>query len=205
MVSLKACIIIGKANVGKTLFAINFAAYLGITSLEIQFSSADGETYRHTLSHKEALKSLTSPNPHHTLGLQRIHIQMPGFKGKKEFALVDTSGLTEGIPEQPLIRRAMAQTLAQVREAAIILHLIDTSTIGKLGAIEAMGQVDWQVAQFGGMRDGYAILANKMDLPEAATGLAQIRREFPGHPIFPISALLKTGFSEVKQFVWRHL
>lgn len=205
MVSLKACIVIGKANVGKTLFAINFAGYLGITSLEIEFTPADGKTYRRTLSQPEALQSLISPNPHHTLGLQRIQIQMPGFKGRKEFALVDTSGLTEDIPEQPLIRRAMAQTLAQVREAAIILHLVDASSVGKLGAVEAMGQVDWQVAQFGGMRDGYAILANKMDLPEAAAGLAQIRQELPGHPILPISALLRTGFSEVKQFVWRHL
>lgn len=99
----------------------------------------------------------------------------------------------------------MAQTLAQVRQAAVILHLIDASSVTKQGAVEAVGQVDWQVAQFGGMRTGYAILANKMDLPEAASGLLQIRREFPGHVIFPVSALLKTGFAEVKQFVWRHL
>lgn len=205
MVSLKACIVIGKANVGKTLFAINFANYLGVTRLEMEVNPAEGESYRHTLGTKEALQELTSPEPHHTLGLQSIQIQIRGRKGRKHFALVDTSGLTEGIPGKTLIRKAMAQTLAQVRGASIILHLIDASSTGKPGAIEAMGEVDWQVAQFGGMRDGYAVLANKMDLPEAAAGLLQIRQELPGHVIFPISALHKTGFAEVKRFVLHHL
>jgi len=75
---------------------------------------------------------------------------MPGLKGRKRFTLVDTSGLTEGVPEEVMIRRAMAQTLAQVREAAVILHLIDANSVDKLGAVETMGEVDWQVAQFGG-------------------------------------------------------
>ncbi|HHV93315.1 MAG TPA: GTPase domain-containing protein [Firmicutes bacterium] len=202
---MRACMVIGRANVGKTLFAINFAAYLGVSRLEVEFTTPDGETYRRTLTQKEAVEELTSPEPHHTLGVQRVEIQMPGLKGKKRFALLDTSGLTDGIPEESIIRRAMAQTLAQVRDAAIILHLIDASSVGRHGAVEALGQVDWQVAQFGGMRTGYAILANKMDLPEAGAGLVQIRREFPGHVILPISALTKAGFAEVKQFVWRHL
>ena len=197
--------IIGKANVGKSLFAINFADYLGVTRLEIKFTAPDEKTYCRTLSHKEALEELTGSTPHQTLGLQCIEIQMPGLKGKKRFSLMDTSGLTEGIPDETKIRRAMAQTLAEVRAAAIILHLIDASSHGKSGTIEAMSQVDWQVAQFGGMRNGYAVLANKIDLPEAATGVRQIREELPSHLILPISALRKTGFAEVKQFVWRHL
>ncbi|NLJ24763.1 MAG: GTPase domain-containing protein [Firmicutes bacterium] len=202
---MKACMIIGKANVGKTLFAINFADYLQVTRLEIEFTPPGEKTHCRSLSRKEALQELTGTTPHQTLGLQCIQIQMPGLKGKKRFSLMDTSGLTEGIPDETNIRRAMAQTLAEVREAAIILHMIDASSHGKSGAIEAMGQVDWQVAQFGGMRKGYAVLANKMDLPEAAAGLRQIREELPGHLVLPISALHKTGFAEVKQFVWRHL
>ena len=202
---MKACMIIGIANVGKSLFAVNFAAYLGVSRLEIEFTTPSGETYRRILTQKEALQELISSHPHNTLGLQRLEIQLTGLKGKKRFALLDTSGLPDGIPQESMVRRAMAQTLGQVREAAIILHMIDASSVGKQGAVEAVGQVDWQVAQFGGMRTGYAILANKMDLPEAAAGLVEIRREFPGHVIFPISALLKTGFAEVKQFVWRHL
>lgn len=205
MVRLRECIVIGKANVGKTLFAINFADYLKVTRLNIEFATPSGESYRRVLSVPLALQELISDQPHHTLGLQRIEIQMPGVKGRKYFALVDTSGLTEGIHGETLIRRAMAQTLAKVRDAHVILHLIDASRSGQVGAIEALGEVDWQVAQFGAMRTGYAILANKMDLKEAQNGLVQIRREFPGHVIFPVSALLKTGFQEVKQFVWRHL
>lgn len=202
---LKQCVIIGKANVGKTLFAINFASYLGISKLEIEFTTPGGEVYRRALPYGEALEELTSDQPHHTLGLQSINIKMPGFKGQKHFALVDTSGLTEGIHGESLVRKAMAQTLAQVRHAQVILHLIDAGSVGKVGTIRAMGEVDWQVAQFGGMRQSYAILVNKMDLEEARQGLVQVRQDFPGHLIIPISALQRLGFAEVKQFVWRHL
>lgn len=202
---LKQCVIIGKTNVGKTLFAINFASFLGISKLEMEFTTPGGEVHERTLLQAAAVAELTSDAPHHTLGLQRIHVKMPGFKGQKQFALVDTSGLAEGIHEESLVRKAMAQTLAQVRNAQVILHLVDASSVGKVGTIRAMGEVDWQVAQFGGMRQGYAILANKMDVEGAHQGLVQIRQDFPGHLIIPISALQKTGFAEVKQFVWRHL
>lgn len=202
---MKDCIVIGKTNVGKTLFALHFAEFLGVRQLEVDFATSDGSSHHKSLTLADAVQQLTSERPHQTLCLQRIEIVLPVKKGKKRFGLVDTSGLTEGIHPDASIRRAMAQTLAQVREAGIILHMVDAANTATVGAVEALGEVDFQVAQFGAMRGGYAILANKMDLPLAPSGLRTIRREFPGHTILPISALLKTGFSEVKEFVWRNL
>ncbi|NLK08401.1 MAG: GTP-binding protein HSR1 [Firmicutes bacterium] len=202
---MKQCVLIGKTNVGKTVFAINFADFLGVSKLAIEFTTPNGEIYERNLSLSDALQELTSDTPHHTLGLQKFQISLPGLKGRKRFTIVDTSGLTEGIHREAFVRKAMAQTLAQVRTAAVILHLIDAGSVGKVGVLEAVGEVDWQVAQFGGMRRGYAILANKMDLMGAKQGLLKIRQDFPGHLIIPISALNKTGFTEVKQYVWRHI
>ncbi|MGI6037615.1 MAG: GTPase [Limnochordia bacterium] len=202
---MKKVVIIGKANAGKTLFAINFGFYLGNAKLRIAATYPDGATVNQTYPPTKAREELTSEQPHQTRCLQRMTLGLPAGKGVKRFQIIDTSGLIEGIPPEAQIRRAIAQTLATVREADLILHLIDASRVKQEGAVEAIGEVDYQVAQFAQMRSGYGILANKMDLPTAAQGLEIIRREFVGHRIIPISALYREGFQEVKEFVWRHL
>lgn len=200
---MKKCIIIGKTNVGKTIFAINFADFLGVDTLEIIFEEPSAKRYRQTLSVKEALDRLTSDQPHQTQCLQSIRLELPVGKGVKRFDIVDTSGLMEGIHSDAKVRKAMAQTLAMVREADLILHMVDAAKAGREGAVKSLGDVDYQVAQFAQMREGYLILANKIDLPQASLGLERIRSEFSGHAVLPISALHRRGFREVKRFVWR--
>src|SRR5690606_12334408 len=112
---MKRCIIIGKTNVGKTLFAIQFAAFLGLRELTVTSKSPDGETERRTYSIDEAVRELVSEGAHRTRSLQSITVELPVGKGVKRFELLDTSGLIEGIPSDVNIRRAMAQTLAAVR------------------------------------------------------------------------------------------
>lgn len=202
---MKRCIIIGKTNVGKTLFAIQFAAHLGLRELTVTSKAPGGESERITYPIDVAVRELVSDGAHRTRSLQSIIVELPVGKGVKRFELMDTSGLIEGIPSDVNIRRAMAQTLAAVRDAHIVLHIIDASRATRKGAVEALGEVDYQVAQFALMRGGYLILANKMDLPGAREGLELIRQEFAGHPVVPISALERGGFREVKRFVWRWL
>lgn len=201
---MNRCVIIGQPNVGKTLFALQFAEYLGMMKARIAFAEAGGRRWEAAYSVAAALTDLTSSEPHHTRQLQSLTLELPAGKGTKRFELVDTSGLVDGIHPDVAIRRAMAQTLSTVREAKVILHVVDAAALGMAGAINVIGQVDYQVAQFAQMRGGYLVLANKMDLPGAVDGLARLRREFVGHPIAPISALHKQGFKEVKAFVWRH-
>lgn len=200
---MKQCIIIGKTNVGKSLFAIQFAAFLGVKELTLTARDPFGTVTRSAYTVDKAMDELVSDGAHHTRKLQSITVDLPVGKGVKRFELVDTSGLIEGIPSDAGIRSSMAQTLAAVRDAQLVLHMVDASRAAERGAVEAFGEVDYQVARFALMRGGYLILANKMDLPKAREGLERIRREFTGHPIAPISALKRDGFREVKRFVWR--
>lgn len=200
---MKRCMVIGKTNVGKTLFVINFADYLGVRNLAVTIRYPDHALASQTVSLEQALREWVSAAPHHTRALHGVRLEIPVGKGAKEFEIVDTAGLIEGIPKETGIRRAMAQTLAMVREADLVLHMVDAAQAAAKGAVEAFGEVDFQVAQFAQMKGGYVILANKMDLPTSRAGLERIRREFVGHYVIPISALTREGFREVKRFVWR--
>lgn len=202
---MKACMVIGKPNVGKTLFMLHFAEYLGATSIQVTWTRPQTAKVKRVFSVPEARSALAGPDPHFTQCLQSVVLELPKGKGRRRFEVVDSTGIQEGIHSDSEVRRAMAQTLAAVRDVPIILHVIDASKVGHHGAVEALGDVDYHVAQFAQMRDAYAILANKMDIPGAEDGLRYLQREFVGHPIFPISALRLQGFQEVKRFVLQHI
>src|SRR5690606_38812604 len=119
---MKRCIIIGQPNVGKTMFALQFALYLGVAETRMAFAEAGGRRWERAVAVAEALGSLTGEDPHRTRQLQSLLLDLPAGKGRRQFELVDTSGLVDGIHPDPLIRRAMAQTLAAVRDAHIVLQ-----------------------------------------------------------------------------------
>lgn len=199
------CVIIGKTNVGKTLFVINFAEYLGCKILKVESVYPDGRQFERLFSIKEATLKLTDSNPHKTKCLHKINVTIPVGKKKKRVLIIDSCGLIEGIHPEEEIRKAISQTLALVRDSKIILHMIDASAVEKKGTLNSLGEVDYQIAQFAQLRSGYAILANKMDLLESKNGLNKLKGEFPANYIIPISALYKRGFKEVKDFVVRNV
>ncbi len=186
---------------GKTLFLINFAEYLGVKSFNIEFINNTGSKTSEKIIPQTAVSYLVDKNPHKTRCLQSIIINVPVGKGKKKIKIVDTSGFIDGIHPNIEIRKAISQTLTTVRDSDIILHIIDASAVRNKDLPSSMGEVDYQIAQFAQLKKSYAILANKMDLPEANEGFEKIKQEFSGNLIFPISALHKTGFKEVKIFV----
>lgn len=198
---MKKCTIIGKTNVGKTVFLINFADYLGLKTLEIEKLNTDGTKGRERINSRAALSKLVDGKTHKTRNIQAITVDIPMGKGKKKIQLVDTAGLIDYIHPDSNIRKAISQTLSIVRESELIIHIIDAPAADKKDLPNAMGMVDYQVAQFAQLKRGYVILANKMDLPGAKDGLKKITQEFSGHLIIPVSALHKTGFKEVKTFV----
>lgn len=202
---MKECLVIGKTNVGKTLFTLNFADYLGLKSLRIDTLFPDGSTTVGSYDLAAAVAELTDSEPHKTRCLQSVTLQLPAGKGKKRFVLTDTSGLIDHVHAEMDVRKAIAQTLAKIRQADVVLHLVDASAVGKRGAVEALGEIDYQIAQFAQMRKSYLLLANKIDLTEARDGLFRLQGEFPGHRIIPVSALQRKGFREVKAFVTRNL
>lgn len=202
---MKKCIIIGKTNVGKTLFTINFANYLGAKKIEFVFDFHDRGQMVKKYSIEKAIEELTCISPHKTLCLQKIYINIPVGKGKKQLEVIDTSGLIDGIHKEESVRKAISHTLAVIRHSHLILHMVDALAVLKKDSISSLGEVDYQIAQFCQLKPGYAILANKMDLPFSDTGFKNLKEEFPGNLIIPISAKHQQGFKEVIRFVKRNL
>jgi 50S ribosomal subunit-associated GTPase HflX len=199
---MREALVLGKPNVGKTLFILNFAGFLGQTALALEYIDSTGTVWRRAWTLSEARAALVSSRPHHTLRLQRFHVEVPVRKGKRTLTLMDTAGIAEGIPDEATIRAAMAQTLAQLGSGQLVLHVVDASA--PFGSLQGVGPVDEEIA---------AILANKLDVPGAKEGLQRIRRRFAavpaahrvaGFPIIPCSARTLAGFAEVKAFVFRH-
>ncbi|HHU63538.1 MAG TPA: GTP-binding protein HSR1 [Clostridiales bacterium] len=197
---MKKCIIIGKANTGKSLFMINFAEYLGLTTITLNILRKKEPTLRKTYTIKDARQYLSHHAPFKTLNIQYVTVEIPAVKRSKTIQLIDSGGLTEEIHEQYSIRKSMADTLFHLKRANIILHFVDPSSVFKRD-ISTPGQIDFNIASYGSNRGNYAIIANKMDLPESQAGLKEIKRLFPNNLIIPVSALKKTGFEEVKAFV----
>ncbi|HEY3315530.1 MAG TPA: GTPase [Bacillota bacterium] len=204
----KRFVVVGQANVGKTLFALRFAEYLGARSIVIRRAEGDGVERRLVYSAEGARRELVSEVPHQTLAAHSLVLEVRSGKAVRPLTMIDTPGLADHIDQRQEVRRAMAASLRLLYEADVVVHLVDASRAGAPGTAAAPGipgEIDYQIARFARFRPGYVILANKMDLPAAALGLKALRETFAGDYLVPISALKSTGFDEVKAFVRRHL
>ncbi|MGB9812347.1 MAG: GTPase [Thermovenabulum sp.] len=197
---LKQCAVVGKPNVGKTLFVINFSEFLGIKELEFEVTAFNGMKMIKKYSIKKAIEELVDDNPHKTRQIHSIIVNLPLNKGKKTIKFIDTIGFTDGIHPEQDIRRAISQTLQVVQAADIIFHIIDASAIEKK-LPNSIGEIDLSIAQFAEIKKGYCILANKIDLLEGKENLERLKEQFKGNLIIPISAKYKKGFKEVRAFV----
>ncbi len=209
---MRQSVVIGKANVGKTLFCIYFAQYIGVREMTWLVERTDGRTEHVRTSPKSAAETLSGELPHKTRCLQSVCLDFARGKGVRQFLLTDTTGLTDGIHPEADLRRAMAQTLRAIVNADVVLHMVDAAAIGEVGlgrkpnrAAHEHGwsELDDQIAELGEHKSGYLILANKMDLPGAKQGYRELSKRFTRHRVVPISALHQNGFREVKQHVWR--
>jgi tRNA U34 5-carboxymethylaminomethyl modifying GTPase MnmE/TrmE len=199
---MNECILVGQPNAGKTLFALHFVEFLGMRSLDVTFLASDGLLGCKHYKVDQAIRELSGMERHKTKELQTMALQIPVGKSIRQIKLIDSCGLSDGIHPDAVIRRAMAQTLSVMRYAKLILHIIDVSLYIKFKNIS---EIDQQIAQYGRVKGGYAVIANKIDLPNAKEGLSFLADIFPGQTIFPISALHKKGFKEVKALVCRYL
>lgn len=197
-------LIIGKPNVGKSLFLINFAAYLGLKQIRVSMTDSDGLVRRQQIPLDKARRQMVSHTVHKTTAVQTIDLEIAYGKSKRTLSMIDTVGVTDDIHQEASIRRAMAVTLDRMQRAQIILHIVDASAVSA-HSIESPGAVDDEIANYASLLVPYVILANKMDKTHAADGLLAIRERFASVPVIAISALTRRGFREVKGFVFRHL
>lgn len=197
-------LVVGKPNAGKTLFALNFAAFLGLQTVRWQLVDSDGCRREQLMPIERARRRLVSSAPHKTLQSLTLPIPIRSRKPDKTLRLLDTAGIVDGITDRADVRHAMADTLERVQTASLVLHIVDASEV-ESSAVEAPGPVDRELAAFCPMIAAYVVLANKMDRPHAQRGLTQIQQQFRGCLVIPVSALTRQGFREVKAFVFRHV
>lgn len=112
--------------------------------------------------------------------------------------LIDTPGLTETPAPDPALRRAQALALERMLAAAAVLHVVDAPRLGARDWLQ-LGRVDAELLEWGRGRDGYLLLANKLDLPFGQTGWEWLRRAVAGPPVLAVSARTGLGFGAVRQ------
>ena len=197
-------IIVGLPNSGKTMFALNFAAYIGSKTVDVTFRSYDGLiTCRH-FSIEEAKNQLCGMALHKTRSLQSLILKISLAKTIVNFKITDSCGISEKIHHDETIRRGMAQTLSLLRCADYILHIVDVSLISK-EYLNNPSTIDHEIYNYGIIRNSYTMLANKIDLPSAQENMTKLAYLFPEANVIPVSALLSQGFKEVKACVARNI
>lgn len=200
---MRECIIIGRPNSGKTLFALNFAGFLGTKNIDVTFRTYDGlMTCRH-FSLEEAKRELCGNMAHKTCSLQSMVLNMKVGKTAVNFKLTDTCGVSEEIHQNEKIRKGMAQTISLLRSVDLILHVVDLSLVNK--GYYNKSSIDSELYNYGKVAKSYLLLGNKYDLNVAKNNFTHLVAAFPKAMIVPISALYSQGFKEVKACVARNI
>ncbi|WP_408956064.1 GTPase [Natroniella sp. ANB-PHB2] len=195
-------LIVGQPNVGKTSFAINFASYLGVEKLKLLVRQPAGFLATRTYQPKEAYKKLVAVEPHKTTEIQSIQIKLPMGKKDKKIRLIDSCGLVDGIHSKQKIRTAMAQTLDQLFQSQIILHIVDLSQFDFFMQLKKIDQELYNLFQ---QQPGYKVLANKLDLDGQERNLIKLKNLIDQKLIIAISALYQQGFTDVKAFLLENI
>lgn len=201
---MREFIIVGAPNCGKTLFTLNFAAFLGSKGIDVLYRSYDGLITCKHFSLEDARRELCSAMQHKTKCLQSLVLKLPFGKTAVNFKLTDTCGLTSEIHSDKEIRRGMAQTLNFLRSADFVFHIVDLSLAGG-DMIKSSNNIDMEIYNYGTVRANYVLLANKFDLQSARANIGKISVVYPNANIIPISALHSQGFKEVKAYVARNV
>lgn len=197
---MKEFAVVGRPNCGKTMFTLNFAAFLGCKTADITFRAPDGHLdCRHYLL-PAARRELCGNTHHKTLAVQSLILTVPVGKTGVNFKLSDTCGLIEQIHADQPVRQGMAQTLGLIRSSDFIIHIIDLTTVSD-SYLSSPTCIDREIYNYGVARNRYIMLANKIDLAAGKTQLARLSGEFPQAVILPVSALHTQGFQAVKAYV----
>lgn len=201
---MRECAIVGKPNSGKTMFALNFAGYLGCKAIDITFKTYDNLIICKHYSLKDAKQELCDMVSHKTRGLQSIILKMHVGKGMVSFKLTDTCGVSESVNSDEAIRRSMSQAIGLMRSADFILHIIDLATISQ-EYLSNKYNIDREIYNYGLAKHNYILVANKIDLSCSKNNIAKLAALFDQTNIIPMSALYSQGFKEVKACVARNI
>lgn len=197
---MKEFAVVGRPNSGKTLFALNFAAYLGCKTVDITFRAPDGLLDCRHYAIGDARRELCGTARHKTRAVQSLVLKVPVGKTAVNFKLSDTCGVCEDIHGEEAVRRGMAQALSLIRAADFIVHIVDLSLVSD-AFLNGENNIDREIYRYGVARNRYIMLANKVDLPAARGLVPRLATVYHQAAVLPVSALYSQGFAEVKAYV----
>ncbi len=190
-------LIVGKPNVGKTMFVIQMAKLYKAEHLIFTLIHHNGHKYKKRITIQEGINSLVSNKANHTLNIHEFLIPIKKGKGSVEIILMDSCGILPIIHHLEHIREGMAQTLKQFKQATAIFHILDSSNY------VSDNLIDQELYEFGLQQGNYLILANKIDLDSGSLSIPRIKKDFSKAIVLPISAKTGEGLEEVKHYVSR--
>ena len=188
-------LVVGRPNAGKSLFVLNFAAFLGQRALRLAAAS-DGSLAR-WMPLERARREWVSPLPYTTLEPLAVRVVLGEGDRLLAVHLVDCPAVDDGSSPSDAVRRAWASTLARLVEARAVLHIVDAGV--------APGVVDAELEAFVAPRAAYAVIANKCDLPGTGRAVRRLRSQFAPRPVLAVSARTGRGFPDVARFLAEHV
>ena len=198
------CMVVGRPNVGKTCFVLNFAEYMGLKKLKLHLRQTAGYTTIKNYKIEDAREELVSDKMNFTDNLQFVKLKIPVGKIEKDVKIIDSCGLKNGIHPDQKIRKAMAATIRNLTNSNLILHIIDVSSID-INDEKLLSPIDKMILNYSSLNNNYAILINKIDIPEYKSNIDIIKNQYSSIYMIAISALYKKGFKEVKKLVLKYV
>ena len=119
------------------------------------------------------------------------------------FVACDIPGLIEGASEG---KGLGIQFLRHIERTRLLLHVIDMASVDGRDPVAAFHQLNHELAAYSEAltQRPQLVVANKLDVPEAAAHLQRFEREV-GVPVWPVSCATGAGLAPLLQAVWTQL
>jgi hypothetical protein len=190
--------VVGAAKEGKTLFCINFAEFMGARSLCYTERSPSG-IGRGVVSPATARELMVDPGPRCN-GVVRSFAVNLLQRQPQRLALVDTASLKEQSPLPHAERKKLVATLQALREADIILHLLDLAC-NDPARIDFSSEANRFLSSYC-LRHGkqYLVIGTKCDLLNGRKGMIRHFFSPDSKPLF-ISSTTREGFAQLRHLL----
>lgn len=116
--------------------------------------------------------------------------------GVESFVVADTPGLIEGAHKGLGLGH---EFLRHVERTRLLIHLVDAAGVDGREPLSDLHQINKELSLYNRRLAELpqVVVANKMDLPQAAAGLELLRKELGPAGVFPVSAVTGEGLDKV--------
>ena len=166
---LRRTAVIGRPNAGKTAFTISFATYLGFQSLRFVKQTVEGKLWSWNCLKRQQQPASSRQRPTKPLPFKPWSLSALWAKASGNLNCWTPAALWSGIHPERNIRLAMAQSLQLIKDADLVLHVIDAAAVGRNQ--DSFGVLEEELASWGGGQ-GQLSAPGKQDGPCRLQGQA---------------------------------